>query len=146
MKGIMKTASVMVLLFLSGVVHAQNQFVTEEAKFIYNLVKLRGADYFEKNVEKEFKNKGYVLDDDMIFINVGEALKKEKKTDESIAVFKFGTKTWPNIIMLWNGLGEAYLQKGSKTEAKKCFEIVLKKAPQNERAKDGIKSASQGLN
>lgn len=136
------TVVVFFLTVLASAAMAQDQFVTAEAKFIYNLVKSKGPEYFEKNIEADFKKQGYVLDDDMIFINVAEALKKEKKTDESIAVFKFGTKTWPNIIMLWNGLGEAYLQKGNKAEAKKCFETVLKKAPQNERAKEGLKNAN----
>lgn len=72
------------------------------------------------------------------FINVGEALKEGGKADEAIAVMKWGAAKFPDILMLWNGLGEAYLQKGNKAEAKSCFQIVLKKGPDNPRAKDGL--------
>ncbi len=138
----MRTIILSLFLLLSISSSAQDQFVTAEAKFVYNLAKTKGAEYFDKNFETDFKKQGYTLDDDMIFINVGEALKEEKKIDESISVFKVGTKTWPNIIMLWNGLGEAYLLKENKAEAKKCFEKVLKLRPENPRAKEGLKKAS----
>jgi tetratricopeptide (TPR) repeat protein len=134
-----------IIAFLFGVstiASAQDQFVTPQAKFIYKLVTTKGVDYFNKNFEAEFEKQGYTLDDDMIFINVGEALKSENKTDEAISVLKFGTMKWPNIIMLWNGLGEAYIEKGDKKEAKTCFERVLKIAPQNERAKIGLKKVA----
>lgn len=138
----MKSIMLYPLVLISIFSFAQDQFVTVEAKFIYNLAKSKGADYFDKNFVTDFKKQGYTLDDDMIFVNVGEALKEEKKIDEAISVFKFGAKLWPNIIMLWNGLGEAYLLKANKAEAKHCFEKVLKLRPENPRAKEGLRKAN----
>lgn len=137
-----KTQDVIVLLTLfflsvqSGI--AQRKFVTPQASFMYKLAITKGADYFTKNFESDFKKEGYVADDDMIFVNVGQALLEDKKTDEAIAVMKYGADKFPEIIMLWNGLGEAYLDKGNKEAAKKCFQAVLKKRPDNPRAKEGM--------
>ncbi len=132
--------NLVMLLSLTG--FAQKTFQTAEANFIHKLVTTKGAAYFDKNFESEFKKQGYTLDDDMIFINVGEALLEEKKNEEAISVLKFGAQKFPKIKMLWNGLGEAYLEKGNKTEAKKCFETVLKMMPDNERAKEGLKKTN----
>jgi TolA-binding protein len=134
----MKTIIVSILILIPLFVSAQEKFQTRQANYIYNLVTAKGADYFDKNFVEEAKKQGFVLDDDMIFINVAEALAKEGKTDEAISVFKFGANKFPEIIMLKNGLGEAYLEKGNKTEAKKCFQEVIKLRPENPRAKAGL--------
>lgn len=131
-----------VMLFTTSSLFSQSKFVTKEANFIYDYVKSKGSAVFDKEFEKAFKEKGFVIDDDMIFINVAEALKEEKLAKEAISVFKVGTKHFPRIIMLWNGLGEAYLLVENKKDAKACFEKVLKLKPGNPRAQEGLKKCS----
>ncbi len=134
-----KSLILALLVFNSNSIFSQTKFVTQEANFIYDYVKSKGSATFDKEFEKTFKEKGFVIDDDMIFINVAEALKEEKLANEAISVFKVGTKHFPKIIMLWNGLGEAYLINQNKKDAKICFEKVLKLKPGNPRAQEGLK-------
>ena len=109
------------------------------ARMIYSLIKEKGAQNFVDHYKKELDNAGVMLDDDMIFLSVGQTLLEEKKPDEAIALYTVYTKEFPNIIIAWNDMGDAYLLKGDKTNAKKCFEQALKLRPGNPRAQKALK-------
>jgi tetratricopeptide (TPR) repeat protein len=70
----------------------------------------------------------------MILLSAGQALLQEKNADAALALYTVYTKEFPNIIIAWNDMGETYLLKGDKVNAKKCFEQALKLRPNNERA------------
>lgn len=110
------------------------------SQFLYQTAKNKGAAYFTENIAADLEKNGYELDDDMMLLFAGQALMKEKRTDEAIALYQFYTKKFPNIIVAWNELGEAYLLKNQKAEAKQCFEKVLEMRPQNPRAKKHLEA------
>lgn len=112
-----------------------NQFEFKGAEFIYKTILEKGAAYFTKNIEKDLKANGFPISDDMLFLEAGQRLIKEKKVNEAVALYELYTNRFPNIIVAWNDLGEVYTMKGDKASAKKCFEQALKLKPDNERAK-----------
>ena len=74
----------------------------------------------------------------MILFEVGRRLMEEKKADEALALYQFYTKSFPNIIVAWNDLGDVYESKGNKEEAIKCYKQALKIKPDNQRAKENL--------
>jgi CubicO group peptidase (beta-lactamase class C family) len=104
------------------------------SKFIYSLIKEKGPQHFTANYQTEFEKAGIKLEDDMILLSAGQALLQEKNADAALALYTVYTKEFPNIIIAWNDMGDAYLLKGDKANAKKCFEQALKLRPNNERA------------
>lgn len=105
------------------------------ARFIYALIKEKGAQSFTDNYKTELQKANIMLDDDMILLSVGETLLEEKNADAALALYKVYTTEFPNIVVAWNDMGDAYLLKENKTEAKKCFGQALKLRPNNPRAK-----------
>lgn len=81
---------------------------------------------------------GIYVQDDMILLKVGEELTGEQKIDEAIALYKYYTTTFPNIVVAWNDLGDLYLKQGKKDEAVKCYNQALKLRPGNVRAKESL--------
>jgi CubicO group peptidase (beta-lactamase class C family) len=79
------------------------------------------------------------IQDDMILLEVGQRLIKENNLKEAVALYRYYTIEFPNIVVAWNDLGETYLQQGNKTEAKKCFEKALQLRPGNPRATENLK-------
>ena len=108
------------------------------SKFIYNLLNEKGAAYFTANIEQALRENGYNLDDDMVLLFAGQAILAEGKADEAIALYQFYTQKFPRIIVAWNDLGDAYLLKKDKENAKKCFQKSLELRPGNERAKRNL--------
>ena len=108
------------------------------SKFIYSLLKEKGAAYFTDNIERELNVHGHALDDDMVLLFVGQAVLSEGKTDEAIALYRFYTQKFPRIVVAWNDLGDAYLMKNDKENAKKCFQKALDLRPGNVRAKESL--------
>lgn len=104
------------------------------ARFIYSLIKEKGPQYFLSNYKTEFNNNGIELEDDMILLSVGQKLLEDKSADEALALYTVYTKKFPSIVVAWNDMGDAYLLKNDKANAKKCFEHALKLRPQNPRA------------
>ena len=90
----------------------------------------------------ELKKENIVVGDDMVLLEVGQKLTEEAKTDQAIVLYKYYTATFPNIVVAWNDLGEIYLAKGRKEEARKCFEQALKIRPGNPRATENLKKIS----
>jgi CubicO group peptidase (beta-lactamase class C family) len=93
-----------------------------------------------------FKNKypqiytiaGIPPDDDMILLHTGSQLIEQQDFENALKVYLAYTQDFPNIVVAWNDLGDIYLAKTDKINAKKCFEQALKLRPGNERAKKGI--------
>lgn len=108
------------------------------SKFIYSLLTEKGAAYFTENIERELESGGYSLDDDMVLLFAGQAILAEGKADEAIALYMFYTRKFPRIVVAWNDLGDAYLLKNDKENAKKCFQKALEIRPGNRRAKDAL--------
>ncbi len=108
------------------------------SKFIYNLVTTKGPAYFTGNIARELRENGYHLDDDMVLLYAGQALLGEKKADESIALYRFYTEQFPRIVVAWNDLGDAYLLKNDRDNAKKCYLKALELRPGNPRAKENL--------
>jgi len=113
-------------------------FQLAPAKFIYALLKEKGPQYFIVNYKKEFTDAHVPLDDDMNLLYAGEQLLEDKNADAAIALYTVYTTDFPNIVVAWNDMGDAYLLKGNKEEAKKCFTQALKIRPGNERAKRAL--------
>ena len=74
----------------------------------------------------------------MILLEVGQRLIDEKKADEALSLYQFYTKSFPNIIVAWNDMGDVYQMKGNKEEASKCYKQALKIKPDNQRAKENL--------
>ena len=89
--------------------------------------------------ESLLKEKNLKIEDDMILLDVGQRLIEENKLNEAVALYRYYTTEFPNIIVAWNDLGETYLQQGNKPEAKKCFEKALQLRPGNPRATENLK-------
>ena len=115
-------------------------FQLPPSKFIYALLKEKGAQYFLANYKKELSDARVPLDDDMNLLYAGQQLLEDKDADAAIALYTVYTNEFPNIIVAWNDLGDAYLLKGDKEQAKKCFLQALKLRPANERAKRALQS------
>ncbi len=131
-------------LYFDGHVSANSaanlqRFENPGAEFIYKTILLNGTDHFTKNIMIDLKNNGFDYRDDMLFLEAGQLLIKENKTDEALALYKLYTKEFPKIVIAWNDLGEVHVMIGNKVEAKKCFEQALKLRPENERAKSMLK-------
>ncbi|MBI1781788.1 MAG: serine hydrolase [Sphingobacteriales bacterium] len=109
------------------------------ARFIYSLIKEKGPANFISNYKEELKKANIELEDDMILLSVGQKLLEEKNADEALALYSVYTKEFPNIVVAWNDMGDAYLLKADKTNAKKCFEQALKLRPGNPRAQRMLK-------
>ena len=115
-------------------------FQLPPSKFIYTLLKEKGPQYFLANYKKELTDAHVSLEDDMNLLYAGEQLLQEKNADAAIALYTVYTTEFPNIIVAWNDMGDAYLMKGDKEQAKKCFTQALKLRPANERAKRALQN------
>jgi len=109
------------------------------ARVIYTLIKEKGPQNFIDHYKNDLDQAGIQLDDDMVLLSVGQTLLEEKKADEAIALYTVYTKEFPNIIIAWNDMGDAWLLKAEKVNAKKCFEQALKLRPGNQRAQRALK-------
>ncbi|MFN8346112.1 MAG: serine hydrolase [Spirosomataceae bacterium] len=84
-----------------------------------------------------------LVEDDMILLEVGQKLMEEQKNEEAIALYQYYTKTFPQIVVAWNDLGDVYLRKDNKAEAGKCYRQALKLRPENARAKNSLKKLGE---
>lgn len=112
----------------------RTSFDSPKAEEIYNLLNKKGLADFENELHKS----GITVEDDMVYLEVGQKLLEEKKADEAIALYKVYTKQFPKIIVAWNDLGDAYLIKGEKENAIGCYKQALKLRPENQRAKEAL--------
>lgn len=110
------------------------KFETADAEKIYNILEQTKAT--ELSIELERQN--IKVNDDLILLEVGQRLMDEKKADEALSLYQYYTKTFPNIIVAWNDMGDVYQMKGNQEEAIKCYKQALKIKPDNQRAKENL--------
>ena len=112
------------------------KFETQLAGKIYQLL----TENKVTDLGKALKKENIVIDDDMILLEAGQRLIEEKKTDEALTLYQYYTRSFPSIIVAWNDLGDVYRMKNNKEEAIKCYKQALKLRPDNQRAKENLKS------
>lgn len=112
----------------------QPKFENELSKQIYDILEKPTTTDLSIELAKE----NLKVEDDMVLLEVGQSLMQEKKTDKALVLYKFYTKTFPNIVVAWNDLGDIYLTQNNKDEAIKCYKQALKIRPENPRAKESL--------
>jgi CubicO group peptidase (beta-lactamase class C family) len=112
----------------------QPKFENELSKQIYEILEKSSS----TDLSNELPKQNLKVDDDMILLEVGETLIREKKMDKALVLYKFYTKTFPNIVVAWNDLGDVFLALNNKKEAIKCYQQALKIRPENPRAKESL--------
>lgn len=112
----------------------QPKFENEQSKQIYDILEKSTTTDLSSELEKE----NIKVEDDMVLFEVGQLLIQENKTDKAFVLYKFYTKTFPNIVVAWNDLGDIYLTQNNKDEAVKCYQQALKIRPENPRAKESL--------
>jgi CubicO group peptidase (beta-lactamase class C family) len=114
----------------------EGQFESPQAKELYDLIINKGV----ANLQADIQTSGLVINDDMILLEVGQALTDEQKITEAIGLYEYYIRLFPNIIIAHNNLGDLYKNQGNKTRAIECYKNALQIAPNNERAKTELKN------
>ncbi len=117
----------------------QAKFEQQLSKQIYDIIEKPTT----TNLAAELIKENIKVEDDMILLEVGQALMQEKKTDKALILYTYYTKTFPNIVVAWNDMGDVYLLKDNKSEAIKCYQQALKIRPENPRAKASLNKLIQ---
>jgi len=112
----------------------QPKFENELSKQIYDLLGKPTTTDLGATLQME----NLKVDDDMILLEVGEKLIEEKKLNQALILYTYYTKSFPNIVVAWNDMGDVYLQQGKKDEAIRCYQQALKIRPENPRAKESL--------
>ncbi|MBK6912666.1 MAG: serine hydrolase [Ignavibacteriales bacterium] len=112
----------------------QPVFQNQTAKQIYEILE----EPTTTDLATELNKNKIKVEDDMVLLEVGQLLIQENKTDKALVLYKFYTKTFPNIVVAWNDLGDIYLTQNNKDEAIKCYQQALKIRPENPRAKESL--------
>ena len=120
-------------------VNNKPKFETQMAGKIYQVL----TENKPTDLGEALKKENIVVDDDMILLDVGQRLIAEKKVDEAFSLYQYYTKTFPNIIVSWNDLGDVYQMKNNKAEAIKCYQQALKLRPGNQRAKENLEKLNK---
>ncbi|MBK7158033.1 MAG: serine hydrolase [Ignavibacteria bacterium] len=118
-------------------------FSPPPAKVIYDIIKQKGADNFIVNYKEELSAAGVDPENDMILLFAGREFLRENDADNAIVLYTVYTKEFPDIVVAWNDLGDAYLLKSDKDKARKCYEQALKIRPGNKRAEESIRKLNQ---
>ena len=113
----------------------QPRLGSKQSKQVYDILERPAT----TDLETELANENLEVNDDMILLEVGQKLMEEKKTGKALLLYKYYTKTFPNIVVAWNDLGDIYQLLKNKEEAIKCYEQALKIRPSNVRAKESLK-------
>jgi CubicO group peptidase (beta-lactamase class C family) len=79
-----------------------------------------------------------VVEDDMVLLDVGQKLMKERKPEEALILYKYYTKSFPNIVVAWNDMGDIYQMLNQKEAAIRCYQTALQLRPANQRAKENL--------
>jgi tetratricopeptide (TPR) repeat protein len=126
-------------LYFKGVIEhdalAQPKFENPMSKQIYEILEQPST----TDLGAELAKSNLTVDDDMILLDVGQSLIEEKKTDKALILYQYYTKTFPNIVVAWNDMGDVYRAQNNKPEAIKCYKQALKIRPENPRAKEELK-------
>lgn len=112
---------------------------TREAEKIYRIL----TENKTTDLAEALKKENIMVDDDMVLLDVGQRLMEEKKVDEALLLYQYYTKSFPNIVVSWNDLGDVYLMKNNKEEAIRCYKQALKLRPGNQRAKENLEKLNK---
>ena len=112
----------------------QAQFDSPLAKKIADIVEMPTTTDLETTLTKE----KIVVEDDMVLLDVGQSLIRQSKWEKALMLYRYYTKSYPNIVVAWNDMGDIYRMQSNKPEAKKCYQEALKLRPQNPRAKENL--------
>jgi CubicO group peptidase (beta-lactamase class C family) len=112
----------------------KQKFETNLSKQIYDILLKPSTTELGAELTKE----NLKVEDDMILLEVGQTLMQEKKTEKAFMLYKYYTKTFPNIVVAWNDLGDIYQIQNNKNEALLCYRQALKIRPGNPRAIENI--------
>ncbi len=118
-------------------------FSPPPAQVIYDIIKEKGGDNFIANYKEELSAAGVDTQNDMILLFAGREFLRENDADNAIALYSVYTKEFPDIVVAWNDLGDAYLLRSDNDKARKCYEQALKLRPENKRAKESIRKLGQ---
>ncbi len=113
----------------------QAKFKNPLSKKVYDLIEKPTTTDLGTTLAKE----NLTIEDDMVLLEAGRQLIEEKKHDKALILYQYYTKTFPNIVVAWNDLGDVYRTQNNKTEAIKCYKQALTIRPENQRAKDNLK-------
>jgi CubicO group peptidase (beta-lactamase class C family) len=126
-------------LYFQGAI---SQDATVQQPKFENLLSKKIYEILEKpsvaDLAAELIKERIVVDDDMILLEVGQTLTEENKIDRALILYKYYTKTFPQIVVAWNDMGDLYLMQNNKDEAINCFKQALKIRPENPRAKENL--------
>ncbi len=126
-------------LYFKGVIEqdalAQSKFEHPMSRQIYDILEQPSI----TDLGAELTKSNLSVDDDMILLEVGQAFIEEKKLDKALLLYRFYTKSFPNIVVAWNDMGDVYRFQNNKTEAIKCYKQALTIRPENPRAKAELK-------
>jgi hypothetical protein len=109
------------------------------SKYLFEVIRTKGGAYFEQESEKEMRNSGMEMDDDMVLLSVGQALRQADDNSNAISLYKVYTARFPQIIFAWNELGECLVLAGEKEKGRTCFQKALEIQPNNGRALANLK-------
>lgn len=71
------------------------------------------------------------------------ALHDRQLPDIAVTIFEINTKNYPESLNVWDSLADAYLAKGYKDKARKCYETILKLSPTNTQAKKKLEALNK---
>lgn len=108
------------------------------SKYLYEVIRSKGGAYFQRESEKEMRASGMEMDDDMVLLAVGQALRRAGDNANAISLYEVYTTRFPRIIISWNELGECHAIAGEKEKARMCFQKALEIQPDNRRAKANL--------
>lgn len=117
----------------------QSQFEHPLAKQIYDLLGKPSTTDLGTVLAKE----NLIVQDDMILLEVGQKLTQENKYEQALVLYKFYTKSFPNIVVAWNDMGDIYQKFNNREEAIKCYQQALRIRPGNPRAKQALEKLKQ---
>lgn len=80
------------------------------------------------------------LREDLLRFFGEQFLRNFKEPEKAIRYFEMATDAYPESWAAWNGLGEAHVAKGDKQQASRMYERSLLLNPQNENAKQALRS------
>ncbi|MFC2083690.1 serine hydrolase [Bacteroidota bacterium] len=106
--------------------------------FIYKQMQKSGVDKTVENAEEIIQANGYSVRASWQLNALGYELLGEKEIDMAIGIFEINTYLFPDEANPYDSLGDAYLEKGDKDNAVKCFKKALEKDPNFESSKEKL--------
>jgi len=121
-------------------ISSEQEFDNELSGKIYDLLEQPGV----KNLQSEIDKANLNIDDDMVLLEAGQRLINENKLDKALLLYTYYTKTFPEIVVAWNDLGDIYQAQNKKEEAIHCYRQALKLRPGNPRALKNLEKLEPG--